>query len=444
LSSSPSRFLWLRLSYESGSREPKRLDPSERLLESGGDDAVRLRSGAWALLALTVALIVGTAFLVVVNQSLRVTTGEWGTSNIVYPIVLSATAFSVVGGLITMRRPGHTLGWLCLAIGFSLVLTVFTGEYARYSLITSPGSLPGGRVAGWFDNWSFFTFVGPVGTILPLWFPDGRLPSPRWRPALAFSFVAVALGMASSAFIPGPLANFPRVQNPFGIRGAEWLEAGYSLFPIAFLVASASVVFRFHRARGDERQQIKWFAFASSILAATVFFVNLDLLPGRAARVSQDIVGYMSIGLPLAIGIAILKYRLYDIDRIINRTLVYAGVSVVLGLGYYALIILLPLVVSGDEARRSPVIVAATTLAIAALFRPVRTRVQELIDRRFNRRKYDAARTIDAFSGRLREEIDLDALTVHLLDVVHDTMEPRHASLWLRTLDAPARRGHDE
>jgi hypothetical protein len=222
------------------------------------------------------------------------------------------------------------------------------------------------------------------------------------------------------------------------------LEAGYSLFPVAFLVASASVVFRFHRARGDERQQIKWFAFASSILAATVFFVNLDLLPGRAARVSQDIVGYMSIGLPLAIGIAILKYRLYDIDRIINRTLVYAGVSVVLGLGYYALIIVLPLVVSGDDDRQSPAIVAATTLAIAALFRPVRTRVQELIDRRFNRRKYDAARTIEAFSRHLREEIDLDALTVHLLDVVHDTMEPRHASLWLRNLDAPARRGHDE
>jgi len=383
---------------------------------------------------MTVALILGTAFFVIVNQSLRVT-GDWGTSNLVYPLALSTIAFPVVGGLITMKQPGHSLGWLCLAIGFNLALTLFASEYANYSLITSPGSLPGGRVAGWFDNWSFFTFVGPLGTILPLLFPDGRLPSPRWRPALAFSLVAIALGIASSAFVPGPLANFSRVQNPLGIRGADWLEGGYIFFPVAFVVASASVVVRFRRARGDERQQIKWFAFAASILAATFLFVGLDLLPGRAGRVSQDIVTYMFAGLPLAIGIAILKYRLYDIDRIINRTLVYAGVSVVLGLGYCALIIVLPLVVSGTDARQSPAIVAATTLAIAALFRPVRTRVQELIDRRFNRRKYDAARTIEAFSGRLREEIDLDALTVHLLDVVHDTMEPNHASLWLRSGD---------
>jgi hypothetical protein len=397
---------------------------------------VRLRSGAWALLASTVALIAGTAFLVVVNQSLQVT-GDWGTPNIVYPLALCTIAFPVVGGLITLRRPGHSLGWLCLAIGFGLGLTLFASEYARYSLITSSGSLPGGRVAGWFDNWSFFTFVGPAGTILPLLFPDGRLPSPRWRPALAFSFVAITLGIVSSAFVPGPLVNFPRVQNPFGIRGAEWLEAGYIFFPVAFLIASASVVVRFRRARGDERQQIKWFAFAASIMAATFLFVALDLLPGRTARISQDIVVYTLAGLPLAIGIAILKYRLYDIDRIINRTLVYAGVSVVLGLGYYALIIVLPLVVPGTDARRSPAIVAATTLAIAALFRPVRTRVQELIDRRFNRRKYDAARTIEAFSGRLRDEIDLDALTTHLVDVVEVTMEPASVSLWLRPSSGP-------
>jgi hypothetical protein len=397
---------------------------------------VRLRGGAWVLLASTVALIVGTAFLVVVNQSLRVT-GDWGTTNLVYPLALSTIAFPVVGGLITIRRPDNSLGWVCLAIGFSFGLTLFASEYANYSLITSPGSLPGGRVAGWFDNWGFFTFVGPLGTILPLLFPDGRLPSRRWRPALAFSFVAITLGIASSAFLPGPLANFPGVQNPLGVRGAEWLEAGYVFFPLAFLVASASVVVRFRRARGDERQQIKWFAFAASILAATFLFVALDLLPAKAARVSQDIVTYMFAGLPLAIGIAILKYRLYDIDRIINRTLVYAGVSVVLGLGYYALIIVLPLVVSGNEARQSPAIVAATTLAIAALFRPVRTRLQEFIDRRFNRRKYDAARTIEAFSGRLREEIDLDALTTHLVDVVEVTMEPASVSLWLRPSSGP-------
>jgi hypothetical protein len=383
---------------------------------------------------MTIALIAGTAFLIVVNQSPRVT-GDWGTPNLVYPLAVCTIAFPVVGALITMKHPGHSLGWLCLVIGFNLALTLFASEYANYSLITSPGSLPGGRVAGWFDNWGFFTFVGPLGTILPLLFPDGRLPSPRWRAALAFSFVAITLGIASSAFVPGPLANFPRVQNPLGIRGAEWLEAGYIFFPLAFLVASASVVVRFRRAKGDERQQLKWFAFAASILAATFMFVGLDLLPGRAARVSQDIVTYMFAGLPLSIGIAILKYRLYDIDRIINRTLVYVLVSVVLGLGYYALIILIPLMVSGDEARRSPVIVAAITLAMAALFRPVRTRVQDLIDRRFNRRKYDAARTIEAFSGRLRDEIDLDALTVHVLEVVNETMEPRHCSLWLAPHD---------
>ena len=395
---------------------------------------MRVRVAAWGLLALTVALLGGAALLSILNDSATVTAG-WGTSNLIYALALCTVTFPVVGGLITMRRPDNSVGWLCLAIGVALGLTLFASEYSRYALVTSPGSLPGGLLAGWFDNWSYVTFVGPLGILLPLLFPDGHLPSARWRPAVALAALAMALLIVSDATAPGPLVNFPRIQNPLGVRGVEWLETALLLLPASFLVSSASVIFRFRRATGDEREQIKWFAFAATLLATTFLVVVLPVLHGSAARIGEDIATFMFSGLPIAIGIAILKHRLYDIDRIINRALVYGAVSVVLGLSYYALIIVLQLIVSGNEGGQSPAVVAVTTLAVAALFRPARARIQELIDRRFNRRKYDAARTIETFSTRLRDEIDLDALTAHLMRVVHETMEPRHASLWLRTAD---------
>ena len=403
---------------------------------TGKGEGIRVRVAAWGLLALTVALLGGTALLTVLNGS-ATSTADWGTGNIVYALALCTVTFPVVGGLITMRRPGNSVGWMCLAIGVALGLTLFASEYATYALVTSPGSLPGGLLAGWFDNWSYVTFVGPLGILLPLFFPDGHLPSARWRPAVALGALAMALVIVSDATAPKPLINFPNIQNPFGVRGLEWLEIGLLLLPVSFLVSTASVVFRFRRASGDEREQIKWFAFAASLLATTFLVVVFPILHGSAARMGEDIVTFMFSGLPIAIGIAILKHRLYDIDRIINRALVYGAVSVVLGLSYYALIIVLQLIVSDSGSGQSPVVVAITTLAVATLFRPARARIQELIDRRFNRRKYDAARTIETFSTRLRDEIDLDALTAHLMRVVHETMEPRHASLWLRTVDDP-------
>jgi hypothetical protein len=397
----------------------------------------RQRFAAWALLALTVALIASAAVLTIVNDSITIT-GDWGTSYLAYPLSLCAVTFPAVGALITIRRPENSLGWLCLCIGVALALTLFAAEYARYGLFTAPGSVPGALFAAWFDNWAWITFVGPLAAILPLLFPDGHLPSPRWRPALVLALLAIGVTGAGGAFDPGPLLNFPGVENPLGVPGSQWLEGAFLLFPVSLLVSSASVVIRFRRATGDERQQIKWFAFAAGALAATFVVVALPLLKGSAARIGGDVVTYMFSGLPIAIGIAILKYRLYDIDRLINRTLVYAAVSLVLGLSYYALIIALPLVFSDERGERPPLFVAATTLAVAALFRPVRARIQDFIDRRFNRRKYDAARTIESFSTRLRDEIDLDALTSHLLGVIHETMEPAHASIWLRGVGQPS------
>jgi hypothetical protein len=371
-----------------------------------------------------------------------------GDAAVIYEplFVLSFLTFPTVGALIVSRRPENPIGWLfCVAGLFWSGFVLFAGSYASYALVARPGSLPGGKVAGWITLWNFLPAVCLTIVVLPLLFPDGRLAGPAWRWVLYAAAVGIAIGVIGLAFVPGPLDRDSErlnytvesvYDNPVGIDALEPLLAtaavvGPVLVVFCGLAAATSLVVRYRRSRGIERLQLKWCAFAF-VIAAIGFLAEAIWRLAVADRFSvMTLFSTLCFcAIPVAAGIAILRYRLYDIDRIINRTLVYGALSASLGLGYVGLVllqqVLLPTAVSSD------LWVAGSTLAGAALFRPLRARIQGIVDRHFYRRKYDAARTIDTFSSRLRHEIDLDALQAELLAVVEETMQPAGASVWLR------------
>ena len=403
-----------------------------QLLSAEHELLTNRRHLAWTLLALTIAALGATIVIAVLNRHSQVTS-DWGTSYIVVPLALCSLSFPAVGAAITLQRPENSIGWICLGIGMAVVFTLLNSVYAQYTLRTAPGSLPGGVIAGWIDSWSYMLFVGPLGTFLPLLFPNGRLPSRRWRIVAVASGISIIIAILSDALNPGPLVNFPGFDNPFGIRGSDWLGVFYLLFTASLVASAASVLGRFHGASHSERQRIKWFAYAVIMLALVfAITISIDILnPGSSStRVAQDAVTFLFSGLPIAIGIAILRNDLYDIDRVINRTVVYGVLTALLALCYFGLIVVSQQLLT-EGLQDSPLVVAASTLVVAALFRPALTRIQGFIDRRFDRRKYDAAVTIEAFNAHLREEIELDTLSAHLLGVVKETMQPAHASLWL-------------
>ncbi len=258
--------------------------------------------------------------------------GTWGTANIIviFPVVI--LAFALVGALIASRLPANPIGWICLVIGLALMLAAASADYEVYALQTNPGSLPGGESMAWLTNWVWVPAVVLLGTFLVLLFPDGRLPSRRWRALAWLSGGVLISASASEAFSPGRLAEAPHVTNPFGIRSAgAALEAtntvAFLLLPICFILSALSMIVRFGRATGVERQQIKWFATAAALLAA-VFSASFVASSG----VMEDFVTLMFAGLPVAIGVAILRHRLYDIDLIINRALIYGSLTVTLAL----------------------------------------------------------------------------------------------------------------
>ena len=341
---------------------------------------------------------------------------------------VAALTFPVVGALIASHRPGNVTGWIFLAIGLSQGVVEFSYLYARYAFVTNPGSLPGAGVAAWLNTWTWMPGFGSVLTFLPLVFPTGRLLSRRWRPIAWLSFLSLgSMTLLTSASL-------------WPLRGERLLgdvEANISWFEPALLVllgcgiASAiSLILRFKRSRGHERLQLKLFAF---VVSAVVLFFSLDGL----GVVPDSLVGplglVMAAGVPAAAGLAILKHRLYDIDLIINRALVYAGLSGLLGLIYAGGVFGIGSALRGVTGQeRSSLAVAVSTLAVAALFRPARSRIQAFIDRRFYRSKYDATLTLQAFSARLRDEVDLRTISEDLVAAVQQTVQPAHASVWLR------------
>ncbi len=380
---------------------------------------------------LCLALLAARVVLLFLNRATTLTTGGWGTANYAFILVVVILAFTLVGALISSRLPTNPIGWICLAIGLILALEAVADGYHVYALQTRPG-LPGGEYMAWLGNWLWAPALLLIGTFLVLLFPDGRLLSRRWRVVAWLSVVATTLVCVSTAFLPGRLEEAPDVTNPLGIESAESvLEFVYYLdpllLPLGFVLSALSMVLRFRRTTGEVRQQIKWFA-AAAVLQAMAFSFYF-VVP---SNVVEDFVALTFAGLPVAVGIAILRHRLYDIDVVINRALVYGSLTISLALVYVGLVVSLQYVFRALTGQESQLAVVASTLIIAAVFVPLRRRIQTFIDRRFYRRKYDAAKTLEAFSNRLRDETNLDALSVDLVGVVRETVQPAHVSLWLR------------
>ncbi len=369
---------------------------------------------------------------------------EWGTAGVEVIILLYALAFAAVGAVIALHQPANRLGWVCLGVGIFLVLGYATDPYGSYGRATGSAPLPGAEFFSWLQNWTWIPAVGTAGTFVLLLFPDGRLPSPRWRVVAWVSAAVIIVVALSEAFRPGRLANAPSVENPYGIGVAEHmplrLAGGMNvLLALCFLAAAASVVLRFRRSGGRERLQIKWFAYAGALLAVLLGLAIagelvaglLDARRPLGLRLLEDAVSASAVGLPVAIGIAVLRHDLYDIDVVINRTLVYGSLTALLAGTYLGAVLLLGLAL-GPVTEGNELAVAVSTLAVAALVRPARRRIQEAVDRRFYRRKYDAERTLAAFSARLRDQVELETLAADLRAVVSETVQPAHVSLWLR------------
>ncbi len=342
-------------------------------------------------------------------------------------------AYAVVGGLVASRRPANVVGWCFLGSAACFAGVTLSSAYATYGLVTAPGAVPLAWPMAWVSAW-----LSPPGTMLlfagvPLTFPNGRFLSPRWR-WVAWGACCFAIGAAVYAAVaPGEIRTSGLV-NPLGIAALRstgvLLERIILGIYLAIIFASAaSLLIRFRRSRGEERQQIKWLAYAAA--AIPVWFLTNWWVEGSHPVVFAVLDGLILMGVPVAAGIAILKYRLYDIDVIINRTLVYGTLTALLAAIYLGSVVLLQQIVSPLIGGNDQITIVASTLAIAALFQPLRRRIQTVIDRRFYRRKYDAQTTVAAFSARLRDETDLAHFSDDLIAVVQETLQPAHVSLWL-------------
>jgi hypothetical protein len=353
------------------------------------------------------------------------------------PSVLAALVAATVGAVLASRRPGHPVGWLLLGLGLAVTASGVADGYARYGLLARPGALPAARWVAVYSPATLGLGFVCVGFVLLLT-PSGSLPSPRWRWWAWLMAAGPALFLVTLAVGPGlVIAPYDAVIDPVGVPALAGAVRAAIAVAIALaatgLAAGAwSLGLRFRRATGTERQQLRWVAFAAALTVPPAAVV----LAGAATGATGAVLVVLAAGvcmalLPLAAGAAILRYRLYDLDRIISRTVAYGPLTLLLGLGYAAVVLglgrLLP--------QGSSLVVAAATLAVAGAFQPARRRIQAVVDRRFNRRRYDAAQTIAAFSARLRQEVDLDTLTAELLAVVDQTMQPTAGSLWLRPSD---------
>jgi hypothetical protein len=395
----------------------------------------RGRPLAWPAFALALALGLIGLWLAFASRPVTPPSGGDTPVSVCGAVLAVLLPFGIVGALVASRRPDNLIGWLFCAIALLSGLNGFLEGWAGYG-VYGGADLPGVGVAAWGVSLlvPIPLFVGPL--LLLLLFPDGRLLSRRWRLVARGVVLLVSLLIASS-LRPGQFDNFPTLVNPLGVGGAvgrlfDSLDPVMSvLASVLFLAAASCLVLRLRRSRGQERLQIKWVAYAAALTATA--FVATFVAPGASAisTVAFWLGLAATAGIPAAAGVAILRYRLYEIDRVINRTLVYALLTATLAAVYAGTVLLLQLALEGVTSD-SGLAVAISTLAVAAAFRPARTRIQAGVDRRFYRRRYDASKTLEAFSARLREEIDLDMLARELRQAVVETMEPRRVSLWLR------------
>jgi len=390
--------------------------------------AVRI---AWSLWAATLALVAGSHVLGLANRPEAPLYEYWIESTLIGP------TFATLGALIVSRRPGNIIGWLFLVPSVGAGIQFFSGQYATVALQV-PSRLPAGAYAAWLSTVMQTSSLFAALFLLML-FPTGRLTSRRWRPVAWAAGLAIALSVGSLALAPGPIQDFAPVQNPFGVEAAALdlpRVVGGLMAVACFIAAIVSLILRFHGSRGEERLQLKWFVYAATLGVTAILsgtFFDLPAVGKQADAVFETLVWTLGpLSLPVSAGVAILKYRLYDIDLIIRKTAIYGALTLSLALVYFGGVagsqrLLSPLLGEGNQLA-----IVASTLAIAALFVPLRRRIQATIDRRFYRQRYDAVKTLEGFGDRLRNRTNLDALEADLLSVVHETVRPSYASLWLR------------
>src|ERR671914_601565 len=373
---------------------------------------------AWSLWALAVALTGLSLLLLTLNLSHPGThVFDWWLGNAL--VVIDAT----VGAIVASRRPENAVGWLLCLSGVAVGTSSFASQYAIYALLARPGSLPAGEALAWIASWLLPIMIG-LQVFYLLLFPTGRLPSRRWRWLAWLTVAFVVVGVILSAFSPGAyLGSLGPIRNPLGIEGFTntYKAVLYTVSPLLYSAVALSLLLRLSRAEGVERQQLKWFAYSAAIFALGIVLIVIPLAidtPPWYEWVGTAIFTVAGAAIPISIGIAILRYRLYEIDTLINRTLVYGALTAILVAHYYGSIIWLQIAFVELTGQRSTLAVVVSTLVIAALFRPWHRWVQAFVDRRFYRRKYDARKTLEAFSAKLRNETNLDALSDDLVGVV--------------------------
>jgi hypothetical protein len=419
--------------------------------ETGGMSRRTASSLAWALATLSMVMFLASvAFFALTRAAQAEAPSSLVTSRSIIDLLVSVPflAFPLVGALIASRRPHNPIGWICLTVGLLWMLLGLFDYYGVYGL-ANPDTVPFPVVIYALVEWLWLPTVGLLAIYLLLLFPDGRLPSRRWRPLAWLSGAVIVLLSVDSVLAPGELTDLEGVRNPFGLEGAPWLvdaEIVLLLLYVACILASAlSLILRYRHSGGEVRQQIKWIALAGSVVGLLLSTVLGLIIVSEVMRGSVDstplwLQGLLFVmllsftGVPVAIGFAVLKYRLYDIDLLINRALVYGSLTVSLAVVYFGGVTVTQAIFRAltSQEEQPQLAVVVSTLVIAALFTPLRRRIQSFIDRRFYRRRYDAAKTLEAFSAKLRDETDLDALSDDLVGVVRETMQPAHVSLWLR------------
>jgi Na+-transporting NADH:ubiquinone oxidoreductase subunit NqrE len=394
---------------------------------------------AWSLCGLSLVLTALSLFLFALNLSYSGTHGY----NYWLQNAVQAGSFSIIGAIIASRLPANPVGWLFCAAACTIAVECLSAEYAIYTLVARPDSLPAGEALAWLAFWAWIPSIGCIVLSLLL-FPNGRLPSSSWSWVAWLSVLLTIAGAVWVALSPGAIGNLGSIHNPLGIEG---LPRGYkpvqTIMSALLLVAAVSTLgLRLLRTRGIEHQQIKWPAFVAVMAAVGSILYDTAISEAIGLRwlewAGYVVVVAALVSFPISVGIAIVRYRLYDIDRIINRTLVYGALTVVLVAVYFGGIVVMQRTFVALTGQKSTLAVVASTLLIAALFTPLRKRTQRFIDRSFYRSKYDAAKTLEGFSMKLRDETDLEALSEDLVGVVRETMQPAHVSLWLRP-DPPPR-----
>jgi hypothetical protein len=390
---------------------------------------------ACALWALTMLCLAAVPWLdELLRQAGRADLVQFVFPDVTIP-VLAVVSSATVGAVVAARRPAHPVGWLLLGIALSLTGTAATAQYFVYGLLVRPGALPAARYAVLYQPATVFTALTLIGFVLLLT-PTGSLPSPRWRWLARVMAVTPAVLVLVVTLAGGPVdPRYQALGGPFDLRGLDGVlvaanRTALAVTVVGLVAAAVSLVGRFRHARGVERLQLRWVALAAVLVGLGAVGVLFSLAVGGSAAGTLFglAVGCCLVVPPVATGAAVLRYRLYDLDRIVSRTLAYGLLTLLLGGGYALVVLGLGQLLGRD----SPLVVAAATLAVAALFQPARRRIQQAVDRRFNRRRHNTAERIAAFGDRLRQQVDLDTLTVELLAVVDETMQPTRAELWLR------------